>query len=251
MLAILLLAPDARAAGEQALDTGRTAYQEAMSTADATARKAAFARAATALGDAAQSMPDRPELLTDWGNAALAAGDVGTATLAYRRALALDAGNPRAQRNLAWARSRQSDALRPVADDSAANALFFFHQWPQSRRLVVGGVAFAFAILLLVPWTGRRRRGLTGVAVLPAAIWLAMLVSVLAEDRRMDDAVVMDSVVLRAADSAGAPAALSQPLPRGTEVTLVERRDSWAKVRLASGTAGWVPDGAVARIHAP
>ena len=47
---------------------------------------------------------------------------------------------------------------------------------------------------------------------------------------------------------AGAPAALSQPLPRGTEVTVVERRDAWTRIRLASGTAGWVPAGAVEQI---
>jgi len=78
-----------------------------------------------------------------------------------------------------------------------------------------------------------------------------MLVSLVIENRHTDDAVVMDSVILRAADSAGAPAAVSSALPRGTEVTLLERRDSWAKIRLANGTAGWVPDGAVARIHTP
>ena len=94
-------------------------------------------------------------------------------------------------------------------------------------------------------------RSLAGAALLPAAVWLAMLVSLCTEDRRENDAVVIDSVVLRAADSTGAPAALSSPLPRGTEVTLLERRDTWAKVRIANGTAGWVPDGAVARIHAP
>lgn len=247
MLLVLAFAPHADAGP---LESGRTAYQEAMATTDATARKAAFARAATALGEAARAMPDRPELLADWGNAALGAGDVGTATLAFRRSLALDASNARAQRNLAWLRSRQSDQLRPAGGDSA-DALFFFHSWPRSRRMLVGAGAFAIAILLLVPWAGRRRRALTGAALLPAAIWIAMLVSLVIEDRHENDAVVMDSVILRAADSAGAPAALSSALPRGTEVTLLERRDSWAKIRLANGTAGWVPDGAVARIHAP
>jgi hypothetical protein len=247
MVLVLAFAPKADAGP---LETGRAAYQEAMATTDATARKAAFARAATALGEAALAMPDRPELLADWGNAALGAGDVGSATLAYRRSLALDAGNARAQRNLAWLRSRQSDQLRPASGDSA-DALFFFHTWPRSRRLLVGAGAFAIAILLLVPWAGRRRRALTGAALLPAAIWIAMLVSLVIENRHTDDAVVMDSVILRAADSAGAPAAVSSALPRGTEVTLLERRDSWAKIRLANGTAGWVPDGAVARIHTP
>jgi hypothetical protein len=114
--------------------------------------------------------------------------------------------------------------------------------------MLVGALAFAICVLLVIPWSGKRRRGLTGLAVLPAAAWLAMLVSLIVEDRRGDDAVVMDAVVLRAADSAGAPAALASPLPRGAEVTLVERRDAWTKIRLANGTAGWVPSGAVERI---
>jgi hypothetical protein len=265
LLLVLLSAPHARAErsgsagprsaaegqrGESidALENGRKAYQDAMATTEATARRAAFARAESALGEAVHALPGRPELLADWGNAALGAGDVATATLAYRRALAIDAGNTRAQRNLTWLRSRQSDSLRP-AGGGAADALFFFHQWPRGRRMLVGGLAFAAAVLLLVPWAGTRRRSLAGLAILPAAIWLAMVVSLAIEDRHTNDAVVMDSVVLRAADSAGAPAALAQPLPRGTEVTLLERRDTWARVRLASGTAGWVPDGSVTRIQ--
>ncbi|HEX5061369.1 MAG TPA: BatD family protein [Kofleriaceae bacterium] len=245
VLLAIVLAPAASHASP--LDDGRTAYQQAMTLTDASARKAAFTRAAAALGDAARTTPDRPELLTDWGNAALGAGDVATATLAYRRALALDGGNARARRNLAWLRSKLPDTMRP-AEGSATDSLFFFHHWPRSSRLLVGAVAFGIAILLLVPWAGRRRRALTGISVLPFAVWLAMLLSLVLEDRHADDAIVMDGVVLRAADSAGAPAALTQPLPRGAEVRLVERRDTWTKIQLASGTTGWVPDGAVQRI---
>ncbi|HEY5926220.1 MAG TPA: hypothetical protein VIV11_31260 [Kofleriaceae bacterium] len=246
VLLVLLAVP--ATADASALDDGRTAYQQAMTVTDATARKAAFARAASALGEAARELPDRPELLTDWGNAALASGDVATATLAYRRALALDGGNARARRNLSWLRSKLPDGMRP-AESGATATLFFFHHWPRSSRLLVGAAGFAIAILLLVPWRGRRRRALAGVSVLPLAIWLVMLASLVLEDRHEDDAVVMDGVVLRAADSTGAPAALTQPLPRGAEVTLVERRDTWTKIRLANGTAGWVPDGAVQRIR--
>ena len=246
---IVLLALGASSARAAAIDEGRSAYQEALSlTTDATARKAAFARAEVALGEAVRATPDRPELLADWGNAALGAGDVATAVLAYRRALALDATNPRAQENLAWIRNRQADAFRPATTGGAAATLLFFHTWPRARKMIVGAAAFAIAVLLLVPWTGRRRRALTGLAVLPFAVWIAMVASVVLEDRHEDDAVVMDDVVLRAADSAGAPAALSQPLPRGTEVTVLERRDAWTRVRVANGTAGWVQGGAVERI---
>src|SRR6185503_15393854 len=122
----------------------RMHYEQAMSVTEPTARKAAFARAPVALGEAARAHPDRPELLTDWGNAALAAGDVATATLAYRRALAIDGGNARARRNLSLLRSKLPDGMQP-ADSTAADALFFFHHWPRPTRWLVGSVAFALA----------------------------------------------------------------------------------------------------------
>lgn len=241
VVVLAALAPHAHA---DALSDGRKAYADAMALTDASARKAAFARAATLLGQAARSEPGRPELLADLGNAALAAGDVATATLAYRRALAIDAENPRARHNLAWLRSRQPELLRP-ADDSANDSLFFFHTWPRAHRLLVGAVAFAVMILLLVPWHGRRRRAFVGLALLPAAVWIAMVVSLLVEDRHAGDAVVIDDAVLRAADSSGAPAAMAQALPKGAEVTITERRDAWTKVRVPSGTTGWVQSGSV------
>ncbi len=237
-------------ASADSLSDGRSAYQFAMEqTGDATGRKAAFARASAALGDAARANADRPELLADWGNAALGAGEVGVATLAFRRALALDPSNARARHNLAWLRGRLPERMQPTVAAGATDTLLFFHRWPRARRLLVGAVAFALAILLIVPWGSRRRRGgLLALSILALIVWVAMLGSLLLEDRHTDDAVVIDSVVLRAADSAGAPAALTEPLPRGAEVTILERRDRWSRIELASGTSGWVPDGAVERV---
>jgi len=221
------------------LASGRQTYQDAMAATDPAQRRAGFARAASELGDAARALPDRPELLTDWGNAALGAGDVATATLAYRRALALDASSPRAKEILGWLRSRQSDAFRPATVTAASDALFFFHAWPRGRRLLVAAIAFALAIGALML---RRARAL---ALLPGAVWVAMCASVLVENRHTNDAIVMDDVVMRAADSSGAPAAMQQSLPRGAEVTVLERRDAWARIEIASGQTGWVPAGSV------
>jgi hypothetical protein len=244
---VLLLALVPAPAHADGLDAGRAAYQEALAQSDAAARRAAFGRAAAALGAVAAQHPDSPGVLTDWGNAALGAGDVGTATLAYRRALAAHGGDSRARRNLAWLRARQPDTLRPAAD-GAAQALFFFHEWTVGRRLVVGAAAFAIALLLVAPWSPRRRRLLVGLAALPAVVWLAMTASVLAAEDRGDDAVVVESAVLRAADSPGAPPALSSPLPAGAELAVLERRSGWSRVALASGTTGWLPDGALALV---
>lgn len=247
LLAGSLFGGDAHA---DSLADGRAAYQYAMEqTGDATARKAAFARASAALGDAARAYPDRPELLADWGNAALGAGEVGLATLAYRRALALDPSNARARHNLAWLRGRLPERMQPKVAAGATDTLLFFHRWPRARRLIVGAFAFALAVLLIVPWGTRKRRGgVLALSILALVVWIAMLASVIFEDRHGDDAVVIDSVTMRAADSAGAPAALSEPLPRGVEVTVLERREQWTRIALSSGMSGWVPDGAVERV---
>jgi len=242
---VLALGGTAATARADAQSEGRGVYRDALAETDSVARRAAFRQAEDQFAQAVAAHPGRPELLADLGNAALGAGDVGTATLAFRRALAIDGSNERARRNLAWVRSKLTDTDLQVDSGGATDTLFFFHTWPRSRRIVVGAVAFAIAILLLVPWRDRRRRSLTALALAPGAVWLAMTISVLVEDRRVSDAVVMEGVVLRAADSAGAPAALPAPIPAGAEITILERRDTWLRVRLGGGTTGWLPSGTV------
>ncbi|MBP9084661.1 MAG: BatD family protein [Kofleriaceae bacterium] len=235
-------APDAG----QALASGRMEYQAAMAQGDATFRQQAFARAATQLAIASHGSKSA-DVLTDWGNAALGAGDIATATLAYRRALAFDGTNSRAKQNLTWLRSQQPAAMR-IRVAGATDTLLFFHGWPSMRKLLLGAGAFAIAILLLTPWGHGRRRGLWAAAIIPGLVWAAMLLSVVLARAPTDDAVLLDSVILRAADNPGAPAALVEPLPRGIEVVIDSVRDGWVRIRTASGTQGWVPAGTVERV---
>ena len=228
-----------------ALASGRADYQAAMAQGDATVRQQAFARAAAQFAIVCHGSKSA-ELLTDWGNAALGAGDIATATLAFRRALAFD-NNSRAKQNLAWLRSRQPAAMR-MSGAGAADTLLFFHGWPRMRKLLLGAGAFAIAILLITPWRRGRRRGLWAVAIIPGLMWAAMMLSVLLAKAPTDDAVLLDSVLLRAADNPGAPAALAEPLPRGIEVAIDSVRDGWVRIRTANGTQGWVPAGTVERV---
>ncbi|HRC59043.1 MAG TPA: hypothetical protein PKU97_24140, partial [Kofleriaceae bacterium] len=247
------------------LQEARVTYERAMAlpTAQISERRQQFGQAQAAFAQVVVQLPGRPELLVDWGNAALGAGDVASATLAYRRALSIDPAHPRATHNLALLRSKQAEAYRASAA-SATGTLFFFHTWPRSRRMLVGAIAFAAAILLLVSWRRDdaeadeaqrarvlgRARAARALALAPLAIWAAMSLSLLLEDRRLADAVVMQSVVLRAADSVSAPAALAQPVPRGAEVEVTSRRERWARVRLATGAAGWVPTSSIELVAA-
>jgi hypothetical protein len=162
--------------------------------------------------------------------------------------LAIDAADSRARLNLAWLRSRMPEDLRSLPG-SATETLFFFHgSWSRDRRLIVGAAAFALAIVLLVPWRGRRRLW-ASLAIVPAMVWVAMSASLVLEDQQPNDAVLMRSLLLRVADSAGAPPKRANPLPAGIEISIVEQRGDWTRVQLPNRATGWLPVGAIERVN--
>jgi hypothetical protein len=140
--------------------------------------------------------------------------------------------------------------LRRTESTSAVDSLFFWHQsWSKATKHLVAAVSFALLILLVTPW-GRATRLLRRLAILPALVFVLTLVSALLTSETTSDAVVIrDGGVLRSADSSGAPAALTQPLPRGAEVEVLEARDDWTHIQLADGNEGWVLSGTVARVQ--
>ncbi|WP_428267648.1 BatD family protein [Haliangium sp.] len=238
--------------GTASLDQARQVYQEALAATDRDQRTRGFARAEGLFRELVSAYPDRPELLADWGNAALGAQDLGRATLAYRRALALDPGLDRADRNLSWVRERAPSWLpRPHSRGAVSSLLFWNRILSVPARHVVAAVAFAIAVVLVAPW-GRGRRVRIPLVIVTAAVWLLMLLSIQQQRDAAADAVVMrDDVSLRAADSPGAPPALPSPLPAGAEVEVVEVRAPWARVRLADGTSGWVERSAIELVSPP
>jgi hypothetical protein len=168
--------------------------------------------------------------------------------LAFRRALALEPSVARARTNLAWLEGRMASWV-PVPQAGAFDSL---GSWARSRsrpaRSLAAALAFALAFGLFFAGAERWRAART-LALLTALLWLGLGVSVLVErDESRDAVVIRDGAVLRAADSAGAPAVLSQPLPAGAEVVLRESREGWSRVELASGTSGWLQESALALV---
>ena len=234
-----------------ALDAARDVYRQALEETDRVRRTRLFAEAEERLRGMAMARLDAPELLTDWGNAALGAGDRGRATLAWRRALAAHPGHDRAARNLDWLRERAPSWLpRPAAAGALDSFLAWRDQFSAQQWHWVGAGGFALAVLMATPWSRRRTAKLRRLAVLPLAAWGVALAAATLGDGQGDAAVVLaDGTTLRSADSAGAPPTFAHALPAATEVTVLEERDAWVRIALADGTRGWLPARALARVR--
>jgi hypothetical protein len=86
------------------------------------------------------------------------------------------------------------------------------------------------------------------LALIPAIVWVSLVATAALEARRhaAGAAVVTAAdVMARAADSVRAPPRFSQPLPSGTEVNVIERRDRWSRILLSDGRDAWVPGSAI------
>ncbi len=239
----------AGAAASEGIEHGRRIYAQALEEQDPVRRARLFAEAERALREAAAVRPT-PELVADWGNAALGAGDPGRATLAFRRALALQPNHDRAAKNLAWLRDRAPPWLpRPASGGALDSLLFWRDMFSVSQRYWIAAGAFALAVLMLTPWPTRRMRLLRRMSAVPIAVWAVAVGSALLSERASPEGVVvLDGAPLRSADSAGARLAFAHPLPAGTEVTIQEVRDGWLRIALADGTPGWVRANSVERI---
>lgn len=237
---------------EQKLKRARGRYQSALAESDRDRRRTGFAEAEAGLRELCAVHAERPQLLADWGNAALLAQEPGRAVLAYRRALELDPTLARARRNLQFLRERLPDWLPRPRGGTLDSLLFLNQSWPMPYRQVGLAVAVLLAVALLIPWSARRRRVLRLVASVPLLGIALFGLSLLAErDAAQDAVVVVGGGMLRSADSAGAPPTLSRPLPAGAEVTISETRGDYSRISLADGQTGWISKSALEPVVPP
>lgn len=237
---------------EQKLKRARGRYQSALAESDRDRRRTGFAEAEAGLRELCAVHAERPQLLADWGNAALLAQEPGRAVLAYRRALELDPTLARARRNLQFLRERLPDWLPRPRGGTLDSLLFLNQSWPMPYRQVGLAVAVLLAVALLIPWSARRRRVLRLVASVPLLGVALFGLSLLAErDAAQDAVVVVGGGMLRSADSAGAPPTLSRPLPAGAEVTISETRGDYSRISLADGQTGWISKSALEPVVPP
>jgi tetratricopeptide (TPR) repeat protein len=239
---------DTRALLEQAID----AYTLALNTEARDVRLEGFRRAERLFGRVIESGLDSPDLYVNLGNAALQAERLGGAVLAYRRALRLDPDHARALQNLEHARTLLPEWVPRPESGGVLDSFFFWHRtlsW--SERSLAAAFCFALAGLLVALSVRLGQATLRNFALLPAAVWVALLASLVLDPTawRTDQAVVTgEGIVARVADSALAPSPFPEPLPGGVEVRILEERSPWVRVRLANGRDAWVTESGISRI---
>ena len=264
VFALLSRASQAEDAREDRLRQAVEAYQTAMDTPDRAARINHFHQAELlfqqliANDDGASSPHEslqNADLYVNLGNAALGGEHLGTAILAYRRALAIDPDHARAQQNLKHARDILPSWV-PTPDDRVRfdSFLGFLQRLTVGELQSVAAVMFMLTMILFAAALRFQQTMLTKLAVIPGCLWLLLMITSLLRlvNRDVGAAVVIvPEVTARAADSQGAPPKLAQPLPSGTEVLIVEQRDDWSRVQLLDNRDAWLPTSALAYVFQP
>ncbi|MEM7231604.1 MAG: hypothetical protein AAF517_05500 [Planctomycetota bacterium] len=219
---------------------------------------------------------------TNAANCYFFAGDIGESVLYYRRAQALDPANSELGDALEHIRSTLPIQKRAnTGNTNLADALFFWHDeryfllrtWIFYLFFPAAWILFAVEIarrrlpaskgllVLVLPWTViawllsylfRVRRPYAAVGFISLLPALASLTSLLVEarvDRSIRAGVVVAETQGRNGDGESYQPSHSGVFPVGTELKVIESRDSagssWHRVELLDASDAWVPASAV------
>jgi hypothetical protein len=254
---ICLLIPGIAASAAAALSTkeasslfnqANDAFRQANSTADSQQAKSLYENAILlyekiVTGGRIQNA----KLYYNLGNAYLLKGSLGKAILNYRRAERLDAADENIRKNLAFARSRKIDQIKPKTEEQVVKTLFFWHyDFSIKTKFLLGCIFFAITCISLTAliWLGRKA-SLTAVVIISGILMLCFLVSVVVETKNQADTIcgviTVPEVIAKQGDGQNYPPSFKAPLHEGTEFDLLEQRPAWLHIKLADDSDGWIP----------
>jgi tetratricopeptide (TPR) repeat protein len=187
------------------------------------------------------------------GNAALLAGDLPRAILAYRRGLRLSPDDHELRTSLAHARS---EVVYPEPGNLGRPPVDHWPPWlPRAtavRLLALAVVFYALVWLAFTRWLMTQRGWLLAAGGLGLALVAVLAFLLMGEVRQArfeaDHPLVViarDKVVLRKGNGDAYPPRYDTPLNRGVEARLIFARNDWLQIELSAGEVGWVPRNAV------
>jgi hypothetical protein len=177
------------------------------------------------------------------GNAWFSAGVLGEAVYHYRASGKHRPWDANLRHNLNLARNQSPDLFAPRKDTGL---------WVQLKTnvhrvpLAAGLLLFAGAHLLCwgylaVCRLNRKPRGLRWVVASAVILGVLCLWPIVQQAQLQEGVVIADEVMPRQGDHEVYPAAFSSPIHAGMEFKLLEMRQDWLNLRLATGDSGWVP----------
>jgi tetratricopeptide (TPR) repeat protein len=183
------------------------------------------------------------------GNAYFRIGDLGRAILHYRRAERYRPHDPNLLQNLKYARSRRLDQIDVQQKTRVLRTLLFWHY-----DLSAGTRSVIFAVGSLLFWVGlavrvfsRKSIPMWALACL-GLIGLLFLASLVFEgffaDRQREGVILVENVSARKGDGDTYQPSFKNPLHAGTEVRILEDRNTWYHIELRDGRRCWVPHSA-------
>ena len=226
-------------------------YQKALAISDAAQRGAAFRKVEIALASLLSEPADSKglfssDLYVNWGNAAIQINELGTAVLAFRKALQIDPWNTRAKKNLEYVRAQLPDWTKDDGAESVSlNRLFFWKLFlPQSTIQVIAASMFLLGAALLAASIFWNLIPLRYLAVLPFAVWILLLLSTFSYSGDQENGgivFVAEETMCRTADSKNSSFSFETPIPAGAEGVSMRERAEWVEIRLGKSITGWVP----------
>ena len=231
------------------LSEAEAAYADAAALSGDVGADGAYLRAAAAYAAVIEAGANSAALQRNLGNALFAAGELGEAMVAYRRAERIDPSDRRVREALAVARGRVRTAVEEGTRSRAEGALLWWRGGVPRAWLAWGGLAGWSVIWLGLLWKARGGPVVVAAGALVAFVGIGSLAAEWALSGRGEVVVVEDGVVARTGpDEAVYDAAFNEAVREGVEGVVIERREGWSRVRLRSGQEGWFPDWSVESI---
>jgi tetratricopeptide (TPR) repeat protein len=238
---------------ETILEQAETAFREGVSARGKPDEAKFFRKASEYYEELRQRGADNSDLYRNQGNAALLAGGLAEAILAYRRGLRLDPNDRELRESLAYARDQvvysPTDHFgRPDIDPLPP----WLPRWTPGILLLFIFFFYSFACLGVTRWRMTLQKlplqlaiGALGAGVL-FGIGLFVQLKGIREDAKYHLVVIVqDGTYLRKGNHSSYPRSYGIPLNQGVEARLLYVRANWLQIQLAGYEVGWVPREAV------
>lgn len=186
--------------------------------------------------------------LYNQGNAWMRAGETGRAIAAYRQAQRYRPRDPYLEANLRNALVASGSSADVLPETGIAGFVFFWQNWISYReKFVVTTVLLAATLLLsLIGQLMRRPFVLRRCGIVAGLAAVIFAVSAIWDWQRFDGTVhgvvAAESAIARKGNAESYDTAFKEPLGRGAEFVVEERRQGWIRARVGDAGSGWLSE---------